>query len=112
MTRIAERKCGVMMAALLAAVVDVAGGGPALAASRVAGSVPVALSASAPSCLVVDADDAATLRVQCGGELRTVRLASVRAPRPGPTLLGGEPYGSDGRDLVRSSSFASGIALK
>ena len=100
MTRIARRKCGFMTLALLAAMVGVAGGGPALAASRGAGA-PVPSSASGPSCLVVDADDAATLRLQCGGELRMLHLASVRAPRPGPTLLGGQPYGSDGRDLVR-----------
>jgi len=101
MTRIARRKCGFTTAALLGAIVGVAGGGPALAASRVAGSGAVPSPASGPSCLVVDADDAATLRLQCGGELRMLHLASVRAPRPGPTLLGGEPYGSDGRDLVR-----------
>ena len=100
MTRIARRKCGFMMAAAVAAMVGVAGGGPALAASR-AGVGALPSSGSGPSCLVVDADDAATLRLRCGGELRTLRLAAVHAPRPGPTLLGGEPYGSDGRDLVR-----------
>lgn len=105
-------ECGFMIGAALAAVV-LAGAGPALAASGVgnggaalatsgaaAGGRP-ALAANERGCLVVDADDAATLRLQCGGELRTLRLASVRAPRPGPTLLGGEPYGSDGRELVR-----------
>ena len=101
MTRIARRKSGFVVAAVLAAIVGVAGAGPAVAASRVAGGGPAQSPASGPGCLVVDADDAATLRLQCGGELRTLRLASVRAPRPGPTLLGGEPYGSDGRELVR-----------
>ncbi len=57
--------------------------------------------ARAESCLVVGADDAATLRLQCGAELRTLRLASLRAPRPGTPLEGGEPYGTQGRDLVR-----------
>lgn len=102
-----------MMAALLAAVVWVASadavlaagpvadhGGVAPAASRAANGRPT-VATSNPVCVVVDADDAATLRLQCGNELRTLHLASVRAPRPGPTLLGGEPYGSDGRELVR-----------
>ncbi|HEV8238281.1 MAG TPA: hypothetical protein VGS57_02815 [Thermoanaerobaculia bacterium] len=115
MTVTSERMRGFVMAATLAAVVGlVPGGGPALAASRGAdggaststasGRVNNGLAESArsgPSCLVVDADDAATLRLQCGGELRIVRLASVHAPRPGTTLLGGEPYGTEGQELVR-----------
>lgn len=71
-------------------------------------AVATALLAAAPAaaeaertCVVIGVDDAATLRLQCGGEVRTLRLASVRAPRPGTPLQGGEPYGTQGRDLVR-----------
>ncbi len=71
-------------------------------------AVATALLAAAPaaaavgrSCVVIGADDAATLRLQCGGEVRTLQLASVRAPRPGTALQGGEPHGTRGRDLVR-----------
>lgn len=64
-------------------------------------AIAATAGARAESCLVVGADDAATLRLQCGGELRALRLASVRAPRPGTPLEGGEPYGTQGRDLVR-----------
>ncbi|HXT51497.1 MAG TPA: hypothetical protein VN811_10675 [Thermoanaerobaculia bacterium] len=58
-------------------------------------------AASGPSCLVVGVEDAATLQLQCGSGPRTLRLASVRAPRPGNALTGGEPYGTQGRDLAR-----------
>ena len=64
-------------------------------------AVAATAGARAESCLVVGADDAATLRLQCSSELRTLRLAAVRAPRPGTPLEGGEPYGTQGRDLVR-----------
>ena len=64
-------------------------------------AITATAGARAESCLVIGADDAATLRLQCDGELRTLRLASVRAPRPGTPLEGGEPYGTQGRDLVR-----------
>ena len=89
MTGIARRVGGQGVAVVLAVVA-------ALAADR--GS---ALAAGGPSCLVVGVDDAATLRLQCGGAPRTLRLASVRAPRPGTALTGGEPYGTQGRDLAR-----------
>jgi endonuclease YncB( thermonuclease family) len=71
-------------------------------------AVATALLAAAPvaagterSCVVIGVDDAATWRLQCGGEMRTLQLASVRAPRPGTPLQKGEPYGTQGRDLVR-----------
>jgi endonuclease YncB( thermonuclease family) len=64
-------------------------------------ALSLAAEVRAQSCLVTGADDAATLRLQCQGVTRTLRLASVRAPRPGTPLEGGEPYGTDGRDLVR-----------
>jgi hypothetical protein len=70
--------------------------------------VATALLAAAPAaagtertCVVIGGDDAATWRLQCGGEVGTLQLASVRAPRPGTALQGGEPYGTQGRDLVR-----------
>jgi hypothetical protein len=51
--------------------------------------------------VVLDADDAATWRLSCGGAARILRLAAVRAPRPGLRLEGGETYGTRARDLVR-----------
>src|ERR1044072_1746665 len=76
----------------------------AFAVAIVAGilaSASPALAVGGPSCVVVGVEDAATLQLQCGGEQRTLRLASIRAPRPGNALGGGEPYGTQGRELVR-----------
>ena len=70
-----------------------------LVVAAVLGVAPAA--ASGQRCQVVGADDAATLRLRCGVEPRLLRLAAVRAPRPGTPLEGGEPYGTQGRDLVR-----------
>jgi len=71
-------------------------------------AVATALLAAAPvaagterTCVVIGVDDAATWRLQCGAEVRALQLGSVRAPRPGTPLQGGEPYGTQGRDLVR-----------
>jgi endonuclease YncB( thermonuclease family) len=64
-------------------------------------AAPAAAAANERACVVIGVDDAATWRLQCGGEVRTLQLASVRAPRPGTPLQGGEPYGTQGRDLVR-----------
>ena len=60
-----------------------------------------ALAATASSCVVVGVEDAATLQLRCGEGLRTLRFAAVRAPRPGNAMTGGEPYGTQGRDLMR-----------
>jgi endonuclease YncB( thermonuclease family) len=60
-----------------------------------------AVPREAPQCVVIGADDAATWRLTCGGAARTLRLAAVRAPRPGTRLEGGETYGTRARDLVR-----------
>jgi endonuclease YncB( thermonuclease family) len=54
------------------------------------------------ACIVVGADDAATFHLACGSGPRTLKLASVRAPRPGTLPEGGEPYGTQARDLVRA----------
>ena len=52
-------------------------------------------------CRITAVVDAATLRLACAGGDRMVRLDGVRAPRPGLPQEGGEPYGSDSRELAR-----------
>jgi endonuclease YncB( thermonuclease family) len=83
---------------------EIGGRRVALVGALIAGVVASsgnAHAAGGPTCVVVGVEDAATLQLQCGGEPRTLRLASVRAPQPGNALGGGEPYGTQGRDLVR-----------
>jgi len=63
-------------------------------------TVPAA-AASAAHCKVTGVEDAATLRLACPGGERVLRLAAVRAPRPGLPLEGGEAFGTEARDAVR-----------
>jgi hypothetical protein len=54
---------------------------------------------------VTSVSDAATLTLRCAGSERTVALAGVTAPRPGPPLHGGEPFG-DGSAAAASEMLA------
>lgn len=52
------------------------------------------------SCRIVAVEDAATFRVVCGGRPGRLRLPGVRAPVPGPSQLGGEPFADGSRRLA------------
>ena len=65
-----------------------------------AAGMPVPAAAGGPgtppplaACVVVEVRDATDLVLRCAGGRLEVRLPGVVAPRPGPPLLGGEPYG-------------------
>jgi endonuclease YncB( thermonuclease family) len=51
-------------------------------------------------CRVVAVNDTIALRLTCAGGVRDVRLATVRAPRPGTPQLGGEPFAAESRELA------------
>ena len=85
-----ERIC---LAVLAAAIVFVSG-------ARAAGC--------AATCRVLDVEDSATLVVQCGDRSGVLRVPGIRAPRPGPPQLGGEPYAEESRRLA-AELLTSGI---
>jgi endonuclease YncB( thermonuclease family) len=77
------------------------GTAPSAAATPSATAAPPG-AAAGETCTIAAVRDAATLSLECPGGRRERQLGGVVAPRPGPPLRGGEPFGDESVAAART----------